>query len=64
MFSLKGMTNFVRFTFSVGDIAKSPPIARYIGSKPHPAPRGFLSRVGPTSSNSHWLLSIPGVDYK
>jgi len=32
-----------------------------VGSKPHHASRGFLSRVGPTSSNSrriawHWLL--------
>ena len=26
------------------------------GSKPHHAPRGVLSRVGPTSSNSCWIV--------
>ena len=26
-----------------------------VGNKPHPASRGFLSRVGPTGSNSRWI---------
>ena len=28
------------------------PTHRKVASKPHPTPRGFLSKVGPTCSNS------------
>jgi hypothetical protein len=33
-------------------INKQEPIHHKVGSKPHPTPRGFLNKVGPTESNS------------
>ena len=31
---------------------KQEPTHCKVGSEPHPAPRGFLSKIGPTGSNS------------
>ena len=36
-------------------MTKQEPTHRKVGSKPHPARRGFLSMVGPTGSNSRWI---------
>ena len=36
----------------VRQLGSQEPTRRKVGSKPHPAPRGFLSKVGPMGSNS------------
>ena len=37
-------------------VGSQEPTHRKVGSKPHLAPRGFLSKVGPTCSNSHRIV--------
>ena len=54
--------------FSLLDEKNQEPTHRKVGSKPHPAPRESLNRVGPTGSNSLWivrhciLLHLPEMD--
>ena len=36
-------------------VGSQEPTQCNVGMKPHPAPRGFSSRVGPTGSNSSWI---------
>ena len=43
------------FCFFIFHFYRQEPTYHKVGSKPRPAPRGFLSKVGPTCSNSHWI---------
>ena len=45
--------SFTSFSFL---FYKQEPTHRKVGNKPHPIPRGFLSRVGPTCSNSRQII--------
>ena len=55
-FELHLCTSFSALIFATmyffRDVVKQESTYHKVGSKPHPAPRGFLSMVGPTGSNS------------